>query len=145
MSGPLRRRIMASIVAFVLVWPIAQAALVARFRVDPWEFFAWSMYALPAARVQVRVDVERAGQIRPLRAMGEARRRIRAYARRRTALGALAPSDTLAQEVMATDPAIDAVVVVTRRITLDRATSRLVANDERHRFERAAAIGGAGA
>lgn len=136
---------MASIVAFVLVWPIAQAALVARFGVDPWEFFGWSMYALPAARVQVRVDVERAGQIQPLRAMGEARRRIRTYARRRSALGALAQWDALAREIMAADPAIDAVVIVTRRIALDRATSRLVAHDERHRYERAAAVGGAGA
>ena len=78
---------MLAIVAFVLVWPVAHAGLVARYGIDPWEFFGWSMYALPAPRIQVRVEVERGGETYPLRAMGDLRRRVRAFASRRTAFG----------------------------------------------------------
>jgi hypothetical protein len=43
MSGSFRRRVMMAIVAFVLAWPVVHVGLVARYRVDPWEFFGWSM------------------------------------------------------------------------------------------------------
>jgi len=136
MSGRGRRRVMAAIVSFVLVWPLAHASLVARYGIDPWELFGWSMYALPAARVQVRVDVERGGETDPLRAMGERRKRVQAFARRRTALGSLASAEPLARSLLAEDPTIDAVIVVTREIVLDRVSTRLVARDEQHRFAR---------
>jgi hypothetical protein len=136
MNGSIRRKVMLAIVAFVLVWPVVHVGLVARYRLDPWEFFGWSMYALPAARVQVRVEVERAGEIRPLRAMGAMRRRVTAFARRSTALGAFAPTASLAREVFAADATIDAVIIVTREVVLDRASAMLVARDVRHRHER---------
>lgn len=136
MSGLTRRRVMVAIVIFVLVWPIAHAGLVSRYRLDPWEFFGWSMYALPAARVQILVEVERGGENHPLRAMGEMRRRVQHFARRRTALGLLAPTESLAKEILASDPTIDAVVIVTREIALDRGSTLLVANDVRHRHTR---------
>ncbi len=136
MSGSIRRKLMLAIVAFVLLWPVAHAGLVARYQIDPWEFFGWSMYALPAARVQVRVEVERAGEIRPLRAMGAMRRRVTAFARRSTALGDFAPTVSLAREILAEDSTIDAVIIVTREIVLDRASTVLVARDVRHRHER---------
>jgi hypothetical protein len=136
MSGSLRRRVMLAIVAFVLVWPVAHAGLVARYRLDPWEFFGWSMYALPAARVQIRVDVERGGETAPLRAMGDMRRRVQAFARRRTALGTLASTEVLAREILAGDSTIDVVIIMTREITLDPESTRLVARDESHRHER---------
>ena len=136
MSGAFRRKVMLAIVAFVLVWPVAHAGLVARYRIDPWEFFGWSMYALPAARVQVRVEVERAGETKPLRAMGVMRRRVTAFARRSTALGAFAPTAALAREILAEDSTIDAVIIVTREVVLDRTSAMLVARDVRHRHER---------
>ncbi len=127
---------MAALVVFVLLWPIAHAGLVARHRIDPWELFGWSMYALPAARVQVRVESERQGVTMPLRAMGEPRRRIRAFARRRTALGTLAPTADLARVLLEADPSLDAVTIVTREIRLDPASARLVAREERFRHPR---------
>lgn len=139
MSGRLRRSLMVAIVVVVLVWPLAHIGLVARFRLDPWEFFAWSMYALPAARVQVGVEVERGGEMFPLRAMGDMRRRVQDFARRRTALGSFAPTESLAREIFAGDSTIDAVIIVTREITLDRESTLLVAHDVRHRHERGAA------
>ena len=136
MSSSIRRRVMLAIVVFVLVWPIAHAGLVARYQLDPWEFFGWSMYALPGARVQVLVEVERDGEIHPLRAMGEMRQRVQRFARRRNALGLLVSTEPLATEIFAADSTIDAVIIVTREITLDRETTRLVGHDAQHRHER---------
>lgn len=136
MSGANRRRWMLAIVVFVLIWPLAHAGLVARYRLDAWEFFGWSMYALPAARVQVSVEIERDGELFPLRAMGEMHRRVRNFARRRTALGSLASPAPLAGEIFAGDSTIDAVIIVTREIVLDRGSTLLVARDERHRYQR---------
>lgn len=136
MSGSIRQRVMMAIVVFVLVWPLVHLGLVARYRLDPWEFFGWSMYALPAARVQVSVEVERGGEVFPLRAMGEMRRRVRNFARRRTALGSLASTEPLAREIFAGDSTIDAVIIVTRAIELDRESTLLVARDVTHRHER---------
>lgn len=136
MSGPLRRKVMLTIVAFVLGWPVAHAGLVARYGIDPWEFFGWSMYALPAPRIQIRVEVERDGETHALRAMGDLRRRVQAFARRRTAFGTLAPTVSLAQEIFAEDSTIDAVIIMTREITLDPVSTLLVGREASHRHER---------
>ena len=136
MSGPFRRRVMLAIVVFVLVWPLVHIGLVTRYRLDPWEFFAWSMYAVPAARVQVRVEVERDGEVFPLRAMGDMRRQVRSFARRRTALGLLAPTESLAREIFAGDSTVDAVIIETREVVLDRKSTLLVTRDAQHRHER---------
>jgi hypothetical protein len=139
MTSRARRKAMVAIVLFVLLWPLVHGVLVARLRVDPWELFGWAMYSLPAARVQVRVELERGGETEPLRAMGDDRRRLQAFARRRTALGALAPTAALARPWLEGDPTLDAVIVVTRTLALDRASSRIVAHEERHRHARTAA------
>lgn len=130
MSGSPRQRIMRGVVLFVALWPFAHLGLVARYEIDPWEFFGWAMYSQPAARVQIRVDVERDGTRKGLRAMGALREAIREQARRRTALGRLASHDPLARRVLQSDPGIDAAWIVERRVYLDEETARL-AGDER--------------
>lgn len=136
MSGSIRRNIMCAIVLFVLIWPVAHIGLVARYRVDPWELFAWSMYALPAARVQIRVEVERDGDVRRLRAMGDLRKRVLGYARRTSLLGSLASPDPLVRAILASDESIDAVTLVTREVVLDRESTMLVGIEDRRRFLR---------
>ena len=136
MSGPLRRRLMATIVALTLFWPLGHLVLVERFRLDPWEFFGWSMYALPGGQMQIAVEAERMGISKPLRAMGASRQAILLLARRRSALGTLASVESTAREILAEDPAIDALVFVFREIRLDPESARLVSRDDRVRFER---------
>jgi hypothetical protein len=127
---------MKTIAACVLLWPLVHATLVARFHIDPWELFGWSMYALPAARVQVAVEVERDGESTALFATLEQRRRIRDFARRRTALGELASSAPLAREILAEDASLEAVLVRMREIRLDLESARLVAHEEQERHTR---------
>ena len=136
MSGPLRRRWMAGIVVATLLWPLIHLVLVDRYRLDPWEFFGWSMYSLPAAQIQVAVEAERAGLAKPLRAMGATREGIRRLARRRSALGTLASVEPMAEEIFAKDPSIEALVFVFREIRLDLESARLVSRDDPVRIER---------
>lgn len=130
MSAGSRPVVMRVLALCVVLWPLAHAALVARFEIDPWEFFGWAMYSQPAARVQVRVEVGRGGELEPLRAMGALRKEIERYARRRTALGRLASPRTLADTVFAADPSIETVEIVHRRIRLDQESAMLVSTDD---------------
>jgi hypothetical protein len=128
---------MATLVAAVALWPLVHLGAVTRFRIDPWEGFGWAMYALPAARVQIGIETVRTGEPpQPLRAMGEDRRRIQAFARRRTALGALASVEPLAYEVLASAPEVDTVRIKTREIRLDPVSATLVARDQIHEVQR---------
>lgn len=136
MSPRVRRNSMLAVVLLVLVWPVVHLGLVALTRVDAWEFFGWAMYSKPATRVQIRVEVERGGQAKPLRAMGELRRRVEEYARARTALGDFSsPADLLAA-TFASDASIESVVIIERDVQLDLDSAILIAKDEWLRFER---------
>ncbi len=136
MSARVRRTMMAGFVLLVLFWPLVHLRLVEQAGVDPWEFFGWAMYSKPAARVQVRVEVEREGQTKPLRAMGEMRLRVQAFARARTALGSFASPAELLEAVFESDETIDAVVIVLRDVQLDLDSAYLVGEEEPQRFER---------
>jgi len=127
---------MVAVVMLVVLWPAVHLAVVTRAGVDPWELFGWAMYSQPPARVQVRVDIERAGVLEPLRAMGTLRRQIEAFARSRTTLGRLASPDELLAAVFESDDSIEAVELVLRDVKLDHDSAMLVANDERVRFAR---------
>jgi hypothetical protein len=131
-----RRTAMAGIVALVLFWPLAHMGLVAQAHIDPWEFFGWAMYSKPATRVQVRVEVERGGEVKPLRAMGEMRRRVRDFARARTALGSFASPTDLLAAIFESDGTIETVGIVLRDIRLDLDSAILVGVEERLRFDR---------
>lgn len=133
MTGGARRRAMLGLTIAVVLWPLIHLGLVARAGIDAWELFGWAMYSRPEARIQVRVDVERGGRREPLRAMGELRHRIVQYARLRTTLGRLASPDALLEAVFSSDASIEAVVIVLRRVELDRELAMLVAHDEQNR------------
>ena len=126
MSPRTRRASIQALVVATLAWPLVHGLLVARFELDPWELFGWAMYSEPAPRVQVRVEVERSGEWKPLRAMGGLRRAVREYARRRTTLGRIASPDALVAEAFASDPTIERLRIVERRIRLDPGTAHLV-------------------
>lgn len=132
---------MAAVAALAVLWPVAHLVWVARMDVDPWEFFGWAMYSRPAARVQVRVEVERSagepgsqgGAAVPLRAMGALRREIEGFARRRSTLGRHADGEDLRAAVFASDPSIEAVTIVLRDVRLDLDSAHLVGHVESHR------------
>lgn len=136
MSGGARRSVMAGIAALAVLWPAVHLGLVANAGIDAWELFGWAMYSQPEARVQVRVDVERAGELEPLRAMGDLRRQIEKFARSRTTLGRFASPDRLLEAVFASDASIEAVELVLREVELHPESAMLVAEDERIRVPR---------
>lgn len=136
MSFERRRRILAGLLLGVALWPAVHHALVRGASIDPWKLFGWAMYAAPPGRVQVRVDGVARGARSPLRLFGEAADARDAFARRRASLGRLARPDALAEEVLATDPDLDEVVVVVRGWSLDARSARLRTRDEEIRVSR---------
>ena len=136
MTSVMRSRMMAGLVALTLLWPLVHLGLVASARIDPWELFGWAMYSKPAARLAVRVEVERDGALMPLRAMGEMRLRVKSFARDRTALGTFASPDELLSSIFASDKSVEAVVITLQEVQLDRESTYLVATDKTERFAR---------
>ena len=136
MSYRSRRRLLVGLLAVAALWPALHHVLARTAHTDPWKLFGWSMYAAPPGRVQVRVDRIDAGERRPLRLFGELARARDAYAGRRASLGRLARPDGLAQQILASDPELEEVVVVVRRWGLDPDSARLITEDREARYTR---------
>ena len=136
MTPRAQRRVLACGVIAVALWPLVHAVGVARLGANPWEFFGWAMYALPAPRLQVRVEVEREGRLERAVLAPAEREALRAYTRRRNALGRAEPPASFARTLLARDATRDAIVITERRIVLDRASARLRADDTTHRIAR---------
>jgi hypothetical protein len=136
MRAPALRRVVCCLLVALALWPALHHALVARYQLDPWEFFGWSMYAAPLPRLQVGVFERVGGEERVLYARGEAKRRVTEYARLRVTVGEFAPDREFATWVLAQDASREAVILVLRRWRLDRETARLAHDDRRLVFER---------
>lgn len=130
-----KRRAVGAVLLAVAVWPGIHFAWASRAGFDPWELFGFAMYAVPLARVQVAVDGELPGHEAPVHLRADDPR-LRAFARRRTLLGALAPVEPFARDLLRDEPRLRSVTVRLRRIRLDAETARLVAEDEAVRVAR---------
>ncbi len=131
-----RRRTLCALLALLAIWPALHHVVARTQETDPWKLFGWAMYAAPPGRVQVRVDGDFRGELRPLVMYGSARDARDRFATRRATLGRLASPEPLARAALDAHPQADAIVVVVRRWTLDRDSAKLVTSDRHHRFER---------
>jgi hypothetical protein len=132
-----RRRCLCVALAAAALWPAIHHVLARTVETDPWKLFGWSMYAAPPGRVQVRIDGVDSDGRRPLPLFGELAEARDAFAGRRASLGRLARPDVVAERVLASDPDLEAVVVVVRRFGLDPETARLFHEDLESRHTRA--------
>lgn len=133
------RRVIAGCVAALAVWPLLHAVLAARLGFDPWELFGFAMYALPAGRVQVRVDRVFEGRPVLVGLSGESRTRVAEYKRWRQALGPrLSPDglEALAKDVLVLEPEMDEIEIRVLSWRLDRDSAMLVVDEESRRYGR---------
>jgi hypothetical protein len=138
-SARVVRRVVAGCVAALMVWPLLHAVLAARLGFDPWELFGFAMYALPAQRVQVRVDRVFEGRPVLVGLRADSRMRVAEYKRWRQALGPrISPYslDALAQDILALEPEMEEVEIRVLTWRLDRDSATLVVEEESHRFPR---------
>lgn len=135
-SAARKRRSVVLVVLMVALWPLVHRGLVLSVRIDPWELFGWAMYAVPSERVQVGVDLVHGAERERLRPNSDEFAKIQAFAKRRSALGQLASSEALAREILRGHPSAGALIVFTRRVSLDPESATLVASEREERFER---------
>ena len=131
-----KRRAIVLVVVLVALWPLVHRGLVLSARIDPWELFGWAMYAVPSERVQVGVDLVHGDERERLRPNSDEFAKIQAFAKRRSALGQLAGGEPLAREILRDHPSAEALVVLTRRVSLDPESATLVSSESEERFER---------
>ena len=55
MSVASKRRIMASLVLALAIWPPCHFFVVGAFGLNPWNWFGWAMYTQPAERIEAVV------------------------------------------------------------------------------------------
>jgi hypothetical protein len=122
-----KRRITLGLLGALAVWPLCHRALVARYDVSPWALFGWAMFCTPKITVGLAVAGRSGGQLVDLgdrlspSLLAEARR----FVERRRAYGTLVAPRRLVDRLLASDPALDAVVITTSHYDLDPKSSRL--------------------
>ena len=139
------RKVIVFVLVLVALWPAVHHRLAARYELDPWEFFGWSMYAVPLPRVQAGFEELVGGEIRLVSAVGEERIELRRYARMRTTIGEFADDEAFARWLLDRAPEREGITLLLRRWQLDRKTARLGFTDRRLVFEREPAPGSSAA
>ncbi|MCA9512134.1 MAG: hypothetical protein KC560_15590 [Myxococcales bacterium] len=133
-----RKRAVAAMLLVFSLWPLAQHALVQRFRMNPWKFFGFAMYTThvlkPAVEVYALDGGRRLALPIPERELPEAeaeRRRLRASSHH---CGLLARPDRLARLVRDALAPSEGVEVVVVRPYIDPRTGRVTATRESHLY-----------
>jgi hypothetical protein len=134
-----KQRLVAAALALLAVWPLAHAALVARYHIDPWRFFGWAMYSTP--KLPVRISIyERRGDERVRVAVDDldpvlrkARQRL---VNRRLRWGSLAPVDGFGRQLLAARPEAEVIEIDVHHWYLDRATAHIAARSETFTYRR---------
>ncbi len=123
MRFQVKKRVVAALLGFMLLWPPLHFALQARYDFDAWLFFGWAMYTGPKPLVKVTlVDVQRD---RALPLFGELKSARESYTHRRGQYGRLAPPGKLADLALRHHPELDRVGVRIAVGRIDHASSRL--------------------
>jgi len=134
-----KRNAVLALLAFVVLWPLAQRALVARFGVDPWKLSGFAMDATPTLPLLVALFVPEEGRLvleseaslpEPVRA------RLERFRVERAALGRLREPEDVARALLDARPDATGVMIVVQRTDLDPRSARTVAGKEIFSYDR---------
>ena len=134
MSTRVKNRAVGLLLALCVVWPPIHHALAVHYEFDPWRFFGWSMYAVPAPYVEVTMAELIDGQLNVIERSSELRVMAKDYADRRATLGRLLPPDHLADAIFAERPHIDGVAILVRRWVLDPRSGMTEYRDQQYNY-----------
>jgi hypothetical protein len=124
----LKRRILLAILATLAVWPLVHMWFVKRYDLDPWRFFGFAMYAVPATYQWVHEIELRDGRevnLHPSKLEPEPMRLHVSLMRQRAVLGDLIEPHKLAEALFAARPELSGVKVLMHRLAVSRETSRI--------------------
>ncbi len=131
-STRFRTGLLAAIVVFVALWPLAHRLLVARYQINPWKFGGFAMYVTYVSSIPGLFQVTSAG-FRPVDPAGlspEARDAFERFRMRRSAFGRLVDPDEALRVVHADHPELEHAMVVVQRLTLDPRDGRIASEKE---------------
>ena len=110
-----KRHVVSALLVAMLLWPIAQRALVSAYDVSPWKLFGWAMYTVPKPDRATMMTLSTPEGDRRLIATSlapEVRDTLRAYHGLWGHVGRLASPEPLACKVFAEHPGATALTLV---------------------------------
>jgi hypothetical protein len=125
-----KKRVLAGILALLVVWPAVHYGLVAALDLDPWRFCGFAMYATPAAHqwvFMIELRGDKRVHIHHTWLTDEGRKAYRTLRKDRALLGELAPPHALAQAIFDERPEIEALEIVLIRDVISPRTSHTIA------------------
>ena len=123
-----KQRISAAIIVAISVWAFVHIALAARFDTDPWRFFGFAMYAVPASYQWVHVYKIENGEEKLMlaaRMPAAMRQEHNRFKRDRAVLGSLVAPHRLAEIALEELPHIEGVKIYCVRDRVSPSTSRI--------------------
>jgi hypothetical protein len=119
-----KKKIVIAVLCVSFAWPIAHYATVRSLGLNPWNWWGWAMYTMPAPRVKARtVSLETGRDFDPRKATRENARRIQLayldYSGKQMELGALHEPEDFARTLLLAYPNESGVRIEVWRVVLD--------------------------
>jgi len=134
-----KRAVVACVLAWAALWPLAHYRLVHHYGLNPWKFGAWAMYTVPTPPVLVALFTRSGGGYRHIdhqSLSSELQQVHRRFQMDRHVWGDLARPDDLARAALAELPGVHSIVIIVQRMTLDPETSRMVSAKAEYDYDR---------
>lgn len=130
-----KRRIVTVALVVLTLWPTAHYGIVAATGLNPWKWFGWAMYCVPARRVRTDVaDLATQASITLDSLDPRARARLlKAYdefSDARMEFGELIVPDDFARAVLRAFPATQGIRIRVQHVVVDLDTAMVVAGEE---------------
>lgn len=141
MSLAAKRRILATVVTVLALWPLAHRYVVARYRVSPWRLFGWAMYCIPVFQPELEYYAVGAdgstGAPLAFPSHDPDHDLYRgSFVHARFQLGELVSTDSLARVMFEVHPQVDRLAVVVRQTYYELDTAMLRERRYRTVYER---------
>jgi hypothetical protein len=134
-----KKQILAAVLIGFTLWPLAQLALVRRFKISPWKLAGWGMYSTPRISPGIGILVQRGNEEpAPMAVVPENVRVacVKFSSSRRLWLRHLAPPDAIGQLVLASDASYRRATIFLFEPVLDTATGMVRAEETQYHYQR---------
>jgi hypothetical protein len=132
----IKKRIYITVAVLLMAWPLCQHFLVRTYGVNPWRFFGWAMYAMPAPTLRIDTWFTDVPQSPPFQTHPEYQQALKAFSERRAHWGGLEQPQELADILFKLEPKGHELHIRVATVTLGTSTSMLVEKTQTYRFER---------
>ena len=135
----MKPQIVAAVLLWIALWPLAHRALVARFDANPWKFAGWAMYTVPTLPVPLALFAggDAGGVYLDERKLPpKLQETMERFRHERSALGTLRRPDDLARVAFEARSDLDELFVVVQKLSVDRQTARITASRQTYSYRR---------